>query len=53
MSNEELFLGIFGLLIRMATDSRVIGLVLDNNWNFDQVVKSEGNTPEDEISFEN
>lgn len=52
MSKEELFLGILGVLIRMSIDSRVMGLVLDYNWNFDQMLKSEGDTPEDEISFE-
>jgi hypothetical protein len=49
LSKEELFLGILGVFIRM---SIVMGLVLDNNWNFDQMLKSEGDTPEDGISFE-
>ena len=41
------------MLIRMSIDSRVMGLVLDDNWNFDWMLKSEGDTPEDGISFEN
>ena len=41
------------MLIRMSIDSRVMGLFLDYNWNFDQMLKSKGDTPEDKISFEN
>jgi hypothetical protein len=37
----------------MDLDSRVMGLILDDNWKFDWMLKIEVDTPEDGISYEN
>ena len=48
LSKEELFLGILGGAHKDVNWFE--GLILDENWNFDQMLKSEVDTPEDEIS---